>query len=103
MPVRIERDRFDTWALYGFVVSVTEKWLAIQTLADGVYTDGYEAVRIKHIDRVKVDWTSDYIEQALATLGRPDADFVVPDGAVTKDVLAAAARHSTMFGVHFER
>jgi len=102
-PVRIRRDR-DWWCepVYGFVVSVSGRWVAVQRLVDSVYIDGYEVLRISDITDVDPDHQSDHVEKGLSSLGRPEVDFYLPAHADTPDVLEAAARHSVLVGIHLE-
>ena len=71
-PVRLERDQ-EWWAddINGFVVGVSDRWVAVQELADSVYVDGYEVVRMEDITDIEDDRESGYIERAVAGLGRP--------------------------------
>lgn len=103
-PVRVERDH-KWWAadVYGLVASVTSRWVVIQALQDAVYLDGYEVVRIKDITGVEDNSESGYIERAVVGLGHPEADFQLPEGASTGDVLRAAANHSAVVSVFIEK
>lgn len=103
-PVRVERVH-EWWAadVNGFVVSVGERWVAIQRLMDSVYADGYEVVRIEDVTQVEEDRENGYVERAVADLGRPKVDFRLPEDAATGDVLRAAADHATLVCVHLER
>lgn len=102
-PVRVERDQ-KWWAadVSGFVVSVGDRWVVLQTLVDVVYFDGYDIIRIADITTVDDDREGGYIERAIAALGRPQVDFRLPDSASTKDVLRAAADHVKFICVFLE-
>ena len=103
-PVEIERgdDWWQNW-VHGFVVGVGECWVVLHKLADTVYCDGYELLRIADITGVEADQEGGYIQRAVAGLGgRPEVDFHLPDDAGTKDVLQAAAAHSSLIGVFLE-
>lgn len=103
-PVEIERgqDWWKNWVC-GFVVGVGERWVVLQVLANSVYLDGYDILRIADITGVEADQEGGYIERAVAGLGgRPAVDFNLPDHADTKDVLRAAADRSDLIGVFLE-
>lgn len=102
-PVRLERDQ-EWWAddINGFVVGVSDRWVAVQELADSVYVDGYEVVRMEDITDVEDDRESGYIERAVAGLGRPKVDFHLPGGPSTAEVLRSAADHSALICVYLE-
>lgn len=102
-PVRINRGHEVTLApVDGFVVGVSKQWVAVQVLADSVHIEGYSLVRIKEIESVE-DWRENgYIERALAILGRPAVDYVLPHEPTTADVLRSAMQHSPMISVEFE-
>lgn len=103
-PVEIQRGQ-EGWVnwVYGFVVGVGEHWAVLQNLADTVYIDGYNVIRLADITDVTDDREGGYIERAVTELGgRPEVDFRLPDDADTKEVLQAAADYSGIIGVHLE-
>ena len=102
-PVRVERD-LDWWAddVLGFVVSVGEQWVVLLRLMDSVYVDGIEVVRIEDVTSVEEDCEGGFVERAVASLGRPKVDFNLPEDADTRDVLRAAADHSSLICVYLE-
>lgn len=103
VPVRVARDQ-DWWAadVNGFVVSMSTQWVAVQRLVDAVYVDGYEVVRVADVTDVDDDREDGYIQRALAALGRPARDFLLPEDAQVEDVLRAAGHHSPLVCVHLE-
>ncbi|WP_286929928.1 MULTISPECIES: hypothetical protein [Aeromicrobium] len=103
-PVRI--DRQDEWypdTLFGYVVSVSKQWFAVQELNEAVFFDAYQVARTPDVVSVEDDREAGYIERAVAALGRPPVDFRLPEEPSTADVLQAAAAHSELFVVCFER
>lgn len=103
-PVEIQRGQ-EWWVNWvrGFVVGVGEHWVVLQSLADTVYIDGYDVVRLADITDVTDDREGGYIERAVTELGgRPEVDFRLPHDADAKDVLQAAADHSGIIGVYLE-
>lgn len=87
----------------GYVVSVADRWVVIQELDDSVYFDGYSAVRLKDISSVRPDDKAEYVERALATLGRPEPTFSLSQDARTSEVLALAAANAPLVGFHLEQ
>jgi hypothetical protein len=103
-PVEIDRGQegWENW-VNGFVASVGERWVVLQSLAETVYPDGYHLLRLADITNVVEDREGGYIERAVAALGgRPKVDFHLPADAVTKDVLREAAAHSKVISVFLE-
>ena len=102
-PVRVERDQ-DWWAddVLGFVVSVGEHWVVLQSLVEAVYVDGIDIVRIEDVTSVEEDCEGGFVERAVASLGRPKVDFNLPEDADTKNLLRAAADHSSLICVYLE-
>ena len=102
-PVRIFRRDLVDWSLRGFVVSVSDEWIAVQALEDTIYLDGLELIRRDDITSVKVDENAPYIHRALTSLGRPVLRVDLPQQAVTRDVIELAAAQSSLIGVHSEQ
>ena len=88
--VDLERDELDQDAR-GFVLSLSEGWVALQVLADGVYVDGVVLLRvIKDISAVR-DAHSTYVARALERLEQSLASFAIPTGADARDLVILAA------------
>lgn len=103
-PIEIERGSrgWRNWA-GGYVMGVTDNWVVLQSLAQSVYLDGIEVLRIADITSVEDDTEAGYIERAVAGLGgRPQTDFQLDEKAGTKDVLVAIAARSKLIGVEME-
>jgi hypothetical protein len=88
--------------LRGFVVGVSGGWAVLQALADAVYCDGYEILRVQDVTEVCDDSKEGYVERAVAVLGRPVVDFRLPAEATTSEVLRAASDHAELISVHTE-
>ena len=103
-PVRIDRRRglWQMESIYGFVVSMSERWVALQSFVDSVFFDGYEVVRIADVVDVKDQRGEGYVERALAGLGRPEVDFTLAGAETTSEVLKAAADHSSLVCIRIE-
>lgn len=103
-PVTIARRRGE-WQLEsirGFVVSYSARWVAVQSIIDGVYLDGYDVVRTDDISRLETDDHNGYVARAVEQLGRPAVDFALPADHGVREVLRAAAAHSPTVCVHLE-
>lgn len=84
-------------------MEVVEHWVVLQSLAQAVYVDGIEILRVQDITRVEEDVEGGYIERAVAGLGGlPATNFRLDPSANTRDVLTAVAQRSELFGVELE-
>lgn len=91
--VRVERDVYDGERTEGYALALTDEWVAMHILADGVHLDGVVLMRLRDISLVR-DAHSDYLDRALASLGAPRAVFDCPSDVTTRElVLIAAALH----------
>lgn len=91
--LRVERDVYDGEHTEGYALALTDEWVAIHVLADGVHLDGVVLMRLRDISRVR-DVHSDYLDRALASLDAPPAVFDCPSDATTREfVLIVAALH----------
>jgi hypothetical protein len=74
----------------GFVLSLSEGWVALQVLADGVYVDGVVLLRVQDISAVR-DVHSDYVARALEGLEQSPASFAIPAGSDARELVILAA------------
>ena len=74
--VRIEREPSVRGLMAGFVVAIGAKWVLLQETRDGGYFDGYLAIRIADVTKVRRDTS---FEGAFART-QPDWPPVAPDG-----------------------
>jgi hypothetical protein len=102
-PVRIFRRDLIDWSLRGFVVSVSDEWIAVQALEDTIYLDGLELIRRRDITSIKKDENAPYIHRALTSLGRPVLRVDLPQDAGTRDVIELVAAQASLIGVHSEQ
>lgn len=102
-PVRIDRRGLIGWSLRGFVVSISDRWVAVQALEDTVYLDGLEMIRVEDITSVKKDPAAAYIDRALTSLGRPILRVAIPQDAGAREVIELAASQAPLIGVHSEQ
>lgn len=100
--VRIERRLRHSDPISGFVVSVGRKWVLVAVTMDGGFPDGWAAVRVKDIHRVRRDRS---FEGAFArTL--PDWPPQQPgkvDLDTTKAMLRTLAATAPLIGIEKER
>lgn len=102
-PVRIFRQDLIDWSLRGFVVSISDQWIAVQALEDTIYLDGLELIRVDDISSIKKDENAPYIHRALTSLGRPILRVDLPQDAEARDVIELAAAQGSLIGVHSEQ
>jgi hypothetical protein len=102
-PVLIHRDDLLGWSMRGFVVSVSDRWVAVQALEDTVYLDGLELIRVEDVTAVKKDANAPFIRRALASLGRPMLRVDIPQEAETRDVIELAGSRASLVGIHSEQ
>lgn len=74
----------------GFILSLSDHWVALQVLADGVYVDGVVLLRVQDISAVR-DAHSAYVARALERLEQSSALFAIPTGADARDLVVLAA------------
>jgi hypothetical protein len=101
--VRIERDVLDDGDLYGIVLGLSPRWVAIQQLNDRVYPDGLAFFRVKHVTKVRKDRDSDYVLRALAALDHEPQPVDLPAEARTRDVLRLASERGPVLSFYDER
>lgn len=103
IPVQLYRHRnWDLPTLIGFIIGRSQELVALQTLSDGVYFDGYDIVPLAEVTDVEEKTENGYVERAVAALGRPKVDFVLPEAAGMREALLAASAHSPLICVYLE-
>lgn len=103
-PVTIRRERLDIDATSGFIVAITEDWVVMQDLTQGVYLDDFVALRLDLVTRVESFRAKEkkYVIRAVAGLGVPVRDFECASDASIGDLLAIADTLVEIVGVHVE-
>ncbi len=88
--------------VWGFVTGIGRRWVAIAILDDGKRPDGWELLRLKDIERVRLNKDADAV--AIRVLrARGDWPLAAPPIPLdkTRDLLRAAG--TDLMSVHIER
>lgn len=96
------RDDYDLAMIDGFVVAMTEGWVAMHSLDDGVYLEDIVMLRVQDISRVLFRDDDQYHHRAIEALGRDIAPFECDAGVSASELLEVAAKRADIFAVHFE-
>lgn len=88
--VQVRRDVYGCERTAGYVLSLTDDWVAMHVVADGVYLDSVVLMRLRDISSAR-DRHSGYVDRALASLDMPAATFTCPAESTTRDLLLIAA------------
>lgn len=88
--VRVWRDPYDSAFTDGFIIELTNDWVVMHEIDDGVYLGGLLMMRVRDISTV-IDGHNRYIDRALRALGQPAAEFACPEDATVRDLVVAAA------------
>lgn len=102
-PVRVVRWMERTPALDGFVVGVGRSWVLLQVLDEAIVLDGYAAVRIDDIHKVKPRPNPEFVRRALGVRGGLPCPLepALPLDR-TGDLLRAAGAAFPLLSVHQE-
>lgn len=87
---RVWRDPYDSAYTNGFIIELTNDWVVMHDIDDGVYLDSLQMLRVRDISTV-IDGHHDYIDRALRGLGQAVAEFACPEDATVRDLVVAAA------------
>lgn len=88
--MQVVRDAFDSEGTEGYVLALTDEWVAMHVLSDGVHLDGVVLMRLRDISSAR-DGHSDYVDRALASLGTRSAVFTCSAQATARDLVVIAA------------
>lgn len=100
--VTVVRDQFETVMTDGLVIAVSDEWVTLHGLADGVHLDDVVHLRLSDVSRVWFRDDDAYHHRALKALGMPVATFECADDTTVPDLLAHAGEEDRIFAVHFE-
>lgn len=103
--VRLERTIPGASLPWGYIVAVGSKWVVLQVVDDGIYLDGYSAVRARDVAKVRRSKSGKFVMTALTTKGQwppapPAADV---DLSSTRGLLTSAAAAAPLTTVFLER
>lgn len=97
------RDAFDGSMTDGFVIALTDNWVVIHDLDNGVYLDAVVMLRLKDISRVLFRDDDAYHHRAIADLGKSVAVFECDDHACTSDLVDVASDRGSIFAIRMEK
>lgn len=101
-PVTIHRKHLDADRTDGYVLAVTDTWVALQDLAETVCLDAVVLLRLDHVTKVERHENYAYVNRAVAGLGEPLAEFVCPSEATTGDLLRVIDQRTELAWIYLE-
>ncbi|WP_028050289.1 hypothetical protein [Cellulomonas sp. URHD0024] len=96
------RDSFEISLTDGFVIAMTEDWVVMHTLADGVYLDDIVMLRLGDISRVWFRDDDAYHHRAVEALDKSVAVFDCDDSVDACELLKVASATAEIFAVRLE-
>jgi hypothetical protein len=96
------RDAFEITMTDGFVIALTDDWLVMHALDDGVYLDDIVMLRLRDVSRVWFRDDNAYHHRAIAGIGRSAAAFECDDSASASQLLSATSARADIFAIHLE-
>ncbi|MDQ1104745.1 hypothetical protein [Nocardioides zeae] len=96
------RDAFEIASTDGLVVALTDDWVVLHDLADGVHLDGLVALRLRDVSRVLFRDDDAYHRRALAALGVEVATYEVEADVDARGLLARAQAEDRLVAIHLE-
>lgn len=90
---------------WGYIVSMGTKWVLLQVVDDGIYLDGYAAVRTRDITKVRRSKSGEFVKAALILKGQwpPMPPAVALDVSTTRGLLTSVASLVPLTTVFLER
>jgi hypothetical protein len=98
----VVRDAFEINMTDGFVIALTDDWLVMHALDDGVYLDDIVILRLRDVSRVWFRDDDAYHHRAIAGLGRRAATFECEDSPSASQLLSATSARADIFAIHLE-
>jgi hypothetical protein len=101
--VRVARMIRGADRLDGFVVAIGPKWIVLHTLDHGMFLNGYSAIRLGDIKRVKVEADDSFPAKALRVRAE---ERLVPEGVdlgSTQSVISTAAGLFGLVTLNYEK
>lgn len=96
------RDAFEDGMTDGLVIALTNDWVVIHDVDNGVYLDAIVMLRLEDISRVWFRDDDAYHHRAMAGLGTTVAVFDCDDEASTADLLDVASAQGGIFEIRME-
>lgn len=96
------RDDFELAMTDGYVIALTNDWVVMHALDDGVYLDAVVMLRLEDISRAWFRDDDPYHHRAVAGLNESVTSFEIDASANTIELLAKASEQADIFGLNFE-
>ncbi|MFW6775209.1 hypothetical protein ACOACO_13065 [Nocardioides sp. CPCC 205120] len=100
--VTVVRDQFEADQIDGFVIALTDDWVVLHALADGVHLDDIAMLRLRDVSRIWFRDDDPYHHRAITALNGPVASFDCAPDVGTVELLTAAAATADIFAIHLE-
>ena len=100
--VTVVRDAFEITMTDGFVIALTDDWLVMHALDDGVYLDDIVMLQLQDVSRVWFRDDNSYHHRAIEGLGQSIAVFECEHMASASELLNAASAMADIFAIHLE-
>ncbi|GAB3085940.1 hypothetical protein [Nocardioides zeae] len=99
---KVVRDGFEVGMTDGLVVALTDDWVVLHELVDGVHLDGIVALRLCDVSRILFRDDDAYHRRALAAPGAEVATYEVETDVDARGLLARAQAEGRLVAVHLE-
>lgn len=96
------RDAFDETFIDGFVIGLSDDWIILHVLNNGVYLDDLVFLRLQDVSRVRFRDDDPYHYRAIADLGKDVAELDYDGPFTPVDLLREASRRADIFAVYAE-
>jgi hypothetical protein len=100
--ITADRDAYELSMTDGFVIAMTDDWVVLHALEDGVYLDDVVMLRLQDISRVSFRDDDAYHDRAIAALDGQIADFSCNDSAGPSELLQEASTEADIFAIRLE-
>jgi len=101
-PVRVLRQDLDDSRVEGLVIGLTDTWVVLEELIDGIFLDGVEMLRLDLVTKVEVSQKTDYITRAHADLGVVPRQFPCRPQDAARELLEIVDSTATLMSIHLE-
>lgn len=98
----VVRDKFEIDMTDGFVIAVTDHWVVLHALDDGVYLDDIVMLRLQDVSGVLFRDDNAYHHRAVAGMSDAIAAFGFDAGVGAADLLKAVSPEGDILAIHLE-
>ena len=100
--VTVVRDAFEISMSDGFVIALTDEWVVMHAIGDGVYLDDIVMLRLRDVSRVWFRDDDAYHHRAIASLGTSVAIFDCGNSVCASELLKLTSARADIFAIHLE-